>query len=54
MANLSGSLGNLSIHFLLMKSHGLKLRGQLVDRRTKNFVNLSLSHYELLHETLQV
>jgi len=54
VADLLGYLGYLSVHRLLVGGHSIKLGGQLIDRRTKSFIGLSLSYYELLHETLQV
>ena len=54
MTDLLSDLGNLNVHRFLVRGRSLKLGGQLVDRCTKSFISLSLSHYELLHETLQI
>jgi len=54
MANLLSNLGNLSIHRLLMGSHGLKLGGKLVDGCSQSLIGLGLYCYELRHHVLQV
>ena len=54
MADLLGYLGYLSVHHPLMGGHSIELGGQLIDQRTRSFISLGLSCYELLHETLQV
>ena len=52
VADLVCYLDYLSVHRLLVGGHSIKLGGQQIDRRTKSFIDLSLSHYELLYETL--
>jgi len=54
MANLLADLDNLSVHRLLVRSHSIKIRGQLVKGFPKSFISLHLSCYEALHKALQV
>jgi len=52
MANLLSNLGNLSIHRLLMGSHGVKLGGQLVGGRNQCLIGFGLGRYKLPHHVL--
>jgi len=54
ITDLLSYLGDLGIHRLLVGDYSIKLGGQLVDRLSKTFIGLSLSHYEALCKTLQV
>ena len=54
VADLLGYMGYLSVHRFLVEGHSFQLGHQLIDRCIKHFIGLSLSRYELLHETLQV
>jgi len=53
MANLLSNLGDLSIHRLLMSSHGVKLGGKLVDGRSQCLIGFGLDHYKLRHHVIK-
>jgi len=54
MTDLLSHLGDLDIHRLLAEGHSLKHGGRLVDRLNETFIGLGLSHYKVLHQTLEV